>query len=187
VDLQPTLEGTLVTLRPLRAEDFDELYRAASDPKIWEQHPEPDRFQREVFDRYFEGAMKSGGAFAIVDRRTGNIIGSSRFHDLTPDGKEIEIGWTFLERRFWGGRYNGEVKRLMLDHAFRVVQRVVFTVGPKNLRSQTALLKIGAKRIGEVDREDRHGNPRRDVRFAIDRDGWLAKSRPPSTRPPGPD
>jgi RimJ/RimL family protein N-acetyltransferase len=147
-DLQPTLTGELVDLRPLRADDFDALYSAASDPRIWEQHPEQDRYTREVFQRYFDGAIQSGGAFAVIDRRTRRIIGSSRFHSYKEAASEIEIGWTFLERAYWGGAYNGEMKRLLLDHAFRFVDRVVFLVGPQNIRSQRAMEKIGGVRGG---------------------------------------
>ena len=147
-DLQPTLTGELIELRPLRRDDFEALYGAASDPLIWKQHPDPDRYTRHVFQRYFDGAIHSGGAFAVIDRRTGRIIGSSRFHDCNEDASEIEIGWTFLERAYWGGTYNREMKQLMLAHAFRFVRRVVFLVGPDNIRSQRAMEKIGGVRAG---------------------------------------
>ena len=147
-DLQPTLTGELIELRPLRRDDFEALYAAASDPLIWEQHPDPDRYTRHVFQRYFDGAIHSGGAFGVIDRRTGKIIGSSRFHDYNEDASEVEIGWTFLERAYWGGTYNREMKQLMLAHAFRFVRRVVFLVGPDNIRSQRAMEKIGGVRAG---------------------------------------
>jgi RimJ/RimL family protein N-acetyltransferase len=144
-ELQPILRGDRLDLRPLTLADYEDLYRAASDPLIWEQHPEPDRWTRSVFQRYFDGAIESGGALAIVDRSKGRIIGSSRYCNLTPDGREIEIGYTFLERAYWGGSWNGELKKLMIDHALRFVERVVFVVGEKNWRSRKALEKIGAQ------------------------------------------
>jgi RimJ/RimL family protein N-acetyltransferase len=144
-DLQPTLTGDLIQLRPLTREDFDPLFAAASDPLIWEQHPENGRYTRKVFQNYFDGAMESKGAFAIVDRKSGRIIGSSRYCNLNEAKGEVEIGWTFLERTFWGGTYNRELKFLMLGHAFRFVDRVLFVVGENNIRSQKALEKIGAK------------------------------------------
>ena len=144
-DLQPVLTGNLITLRPLTPQDFDLLFTAASDPLIWEQHPENDRYTRKVFQNYFDGAMESKGAFAIIDRKSGRIIGSSRYCNLNEAKSEVEIGWTFLERTFWGGTYNRELKSLMLDHAFRFVDRVLFVVGENNIRSQKALEKIGAK------------------------------------------
>lgn len=147
-DLQPTLRGDLLELRPLRVDDFDALYAAASDPLIWAQHPERDRYKRDVFENFFKGAIASGGAFAVIDRLTGRIIGSSRYAGCNERTSEIEIGWTFLARAYWGGAYNREMKRLMLDHAFRFVERVIFLVGPTNFRSQRAMEKIGGVRVG---------------------------------------
>jgi RimJ/RimL family protein N-acetyltransferase len=147
-DLQPTLTGERLQLRPLRPDDWDALYAAASDPLIWTQHPESDRYQPDVFRRYFDSGLASGGAFVVVDRRTGTIIGSSRYHDYDEARREVEIGWTFLTRDYWGGSYNREMKTLMLDHAFRFVDRVSFNVGVTNLRSQRAMEKIGGVRSG---------------------------------------
>jgi len=152
-ELQPTLTGTLLELRPLREADFEDLYAVASDPGIWELHPEPDRYKEEVVKGFFRGAMDSGGAFAILDRKTGRIIGSSRYFGYDEQRSEIEIGWTFLARAYWGGVYNSELKDLMLRHAFRFVDFVVFLVGPQNWRSQRAMEKIGGVRIGTVRRE----------------------------------
>lgn len=166
-DLQPTLKGQLIEVRPLLPEDFDALFQAASDPLIWEQHPESDRYQRAVFERFFQGAMESGGAFAVIERKSGRIIGSSRYHNLNPAESEVEIGFSFLERAFWGGAYNGELKSLMLQHAFRFVDRVVFVVGPNNLRSQKALAKIGARFLKKVPRPARDGSVGQHLVFAI--------------------
>jgi N-acetyltransferase len=156
-DLQPRLHGQLIELRPLRPDDFEALFAAASDPLIWEHHPEYDRYKREVFKRFFDGAIKSGGALTVIERKSGRIIGSSRYCNLNPARREAEIGWTFLERPYWGGAYNGELKQLMLDHAFQFVDRVLFVVGKDNLRSQQALKKIGARTIGEKKVKARDG------------------------------
>ena len=123
-NLQPTLKGELLELRPLQRDDFDALYSAAADPLIWEQHPEPDRYKREVFQVFFERALESKGAFAIIERKTGRIIGSSRFYGYDAERREVFVGYTFLERAFWGGHYNRELKQLMLDHAFGFVDHV---------------------------------------------------------------
>jgi len=168
-DLQPTLKGTLIEIRPLTREDFDALFAAASDPLIWEQHPENDRYTKEVFQRYFDGAIESKGAFAIVERKSGRIIGSSRYCNLNPVEGEVEVGWTFLERAFWGGSYNRELKTLMLDHAFRFVDRVLFVVGEKNLRSQKALAKIGARFLKKVELPARDGTMTPNFVFFITR------------------
>jgi RimJ/RimL family protein N-acetyltransferase len=163
------LIGDLLELRPLRAEHFNELFVAASDPLIWEQHPESDRHKPEIFQRYFDSAIESRGAFAIIERKSGRIIGSSRYCNLDLAQGEVEIGWTFLERAYWGGLYNRELKKLMLDHAFQFVPRVLFVVGEKNLRSQKALEKIGAKFSHQVEMPDRVGNPLRNVVFVLHR------------------
>jgi N-acetyltransferase len=168
-DLQPTLKGSLIEVRPLRLEDFDDLFAAASDPLIWEQHPESDRHKPEVFQRFFSGAIESKGAFGVIDRQTGRIIGSSRYWNLNPDENEVEIGWTFLERAFWGGAYNRELKSLMVDHALKFVDRVVFIVGENNLRSQKALEKIGARFLKKAERPGPDGSMRRNVVFVITR------------------
>jgi RimJ/RimL family protein N-acetyltransferase len=142
-DLQPTLEGELVTLRPLRAEDFQDLYAVASDPLIWEQHPASDRYEPDVFAAFFREALASGGALVAIDKADGRVVGSSRYYGYDPEKSEIEIGWTFLARSHWGGTYNGEMKRLMMRHAFAFVDHVVFLIGPENWRSRRAIEKIG--------------------------------------------
>ena len=147
-ELQPTLKSEILELRPLRADDFEELYAVASDPLIWEQHPNSDRYKPDVFRKFFDEALASGGALIVLDRKNGRVIGSSRFHCYDLVRSEIEIGWTFLARSHWGGTYNGELKRLMLAHAFRFVDNVIFFIGSTNIRSQRALEKIGGVRIG---------------------------------------
>jgi RimJ/RimL family protein N-acetyltransferase len=121
-DSQPTLNGTLVELRPLRPEDDGDLYP---------------------------------GALLATDAETRRTIGSSRFHGYSEEGSEVEIGWTFLARSHWGGRYSGELKQLMLRHAFRFVNSVVFFVGPENIRSQRAVEKIGGVLEPEPDAKGR--------------------------------
>ena len=162
-DLQPILKGELLELRPLRAEDFHDLYAVAADPLIWEQHPIKDRYKEEVFKEFFREALETGGALIAIDSEDGQVIGSSRFHGYDQEKSEIEIGWTFLARSHWGGIYNREMKRLMLQHAFRFVNSVIFVVGTQNLRSQRAVEKIGGVRVGS--RPD--GNGRDSFVFQI--------------------
>jgi RimJ/RimL family protein N-acetyltransferase len=166
-DLQPTLRGKLIEVRPLKLDDWDALFQAASDPLIWEQHPERDRYTREVFQKFFQGALDSKGAFVVIERKSGRVIGSSRYCNLKPADSEVEIGFTFLERASWGGAYNGELKSLMLEHAFRFVDRVVFVVGENNLRSQKALEKIGASFLKKAEAAAPDGSLRKNVLFVI--------------------
>ena len=150
-DPQPTLQGDLLELRPLRAEDWDALFRVAADPLIWEQHPDHDRWKEGVFRTFFQDALDSGGALIAFDRATGAVIGSSRYFGYDAEKSVVEIGWSFLARAYWGGVYNGEMKRLMLEHAFRSVARVLFIIGPENRRSQRAVEKIGGVRSGLIE------------------------------------
>ena len=162
-DPQPVLAGDLLTLRPLRPDDWDALYAVASDPLIWAQHPAADRYRPDVFRAFFDDALASGGALVARDNASRAVIGSSRFHGYDAEASEVEIGWSFLARACWGGRYNGEMKHLMLDHAFKSVDRVIFVVGRQNLRSQQAVERIGGVRVGtKVD-----PGGRVDVVFAI--------------------
>jgi N-acetyltransferase len=151
-ELQPRLIGELIEVRPLAPDDWEHLFAVASDPLIWEQHPAWDRYREDVFREFFREALETGSAFVVIDRKTGEIIGSSRYFGFDPQESVVEIGWTFLARAYWGGNYNGELKRLMLDHAFRFVERVVFVIGVTNFRSQKAVEKIGGVRVGRRDK-----------------------------------
>jgi len=158
----------------------------ASDPLIWEQHPVRDRHHVEPFREFFDAALRSGGALAVETTR-GKLIGSSRFYDFDQLTGEVEIGWTFLARSHWGGQTNREVKSLMLDHAFQYVERVVFRVAPENHRSQHAVEKLGAMRIGECDGSADSGGCRRwrpcsqrcvrSVLFVITHGDWAAQRK----------
>jgi len=165
-DLQPNLKGELIELRPLMPADWDDLFAVASDSFIWEQHPESDRYKEDVFKIFFSDALESGGAFVIVDKQ---IIGSTRFFGYDPEKSEVEIGWTFLARKYWGGRYNRELKQLMLDHAFKFVENVIFYVGENNIRSQKATEKIGAVKDGLVEKAYGNRPPSLNVRYVIKR------------------
>ncbi len=164
-DFQPHLVGAVLEVRPLRESDYDGLYAAASDPLIWEQHP-ADRYREDVFREYFAEHLASGGAVVVIDRESERIVGTSRYHGYDAERSEVEIGWTFLARSHWGGAYNAELKALMLAHAFRYVESVVFLVHPDNLRSQRAVEKIGGTRIGTRSDETRKDY----VAFEIRRD-----------------
>jgi RimJ/RimL family protein N-acetyltransferase len=167
-DLQPTLSGSLIQLRPLAKEDFADLYECASDPKVWEQHPHLNRYERVVFQKFFDGAIESHGAFAIVDLETSKIVGSSRYYGLNAQNRQITVGYTFLKTDYWGGKFNRELKTLMLNHAFRFVDSVTFEIGISNLRSRKAIEKIGARLLRN---EDLDSNPH--VVYGINRKDFV--------------
>src|SRR5205809_2966731 len=166
-ELQPHLKGKLIELRPLAPDDWDQLFAVASDSLIWEQHPENDRYKEDVFKVFFREALDSDGAFVVVEKKNRQIIGSTRFYGYDQAKSEIEIGWTFLARKYWGGRYNREMKELLLDHAFKFVENVVFYVGQKNFRSQKAMEKIGAIKNGTVKKVYGNRPPSLNVRYVI--------------------
>jgi len=151
-ELQPNhLQNEFIKLRPLQETDFEELYLVASDPLVWEQHPNKMRYQKAIFKNYFEGALLSKGAFLILDSKTNEVVGSSRFYDFDANEKSILIGYTFLGRKFWGNGYNKVLKDLMLNYAFQYVNKVYFHIGAYNYRSQKAIQKIGAVKIAEFE------------------------------------
>jgi len=164
-------------LRPLKQEDFEILYAVASDPLVWEQHPNKDRYKREVFEIFFKGAMESKGALLVIDKKSNNIIGSSRFYGFEKENNSVSIGYTFLGRAYWGHTYNKSLKKLMLDHAFQFVNRVIFHIGASNIRSQKAIGKIGAQYIGSEEMQY-YGESKTNLNFIyqIIKADWIARN-----------
>lgn len=153
-NLQPQhLQNEIIQLVPLQPNDFEALYKVASDPLVWEQHPNKLRYQRAVFQNFFEGAILSKGAFLVRDAQTNEVVGSSRFYDFDQNDKSVLIGYTFIGRKFWGKEYNKALKKIMLDYAFEHVDKVYFHIGAQNFRSQKAIEKIGAQKVGEQEVE----------------------------------
>ena len=150
-NIQPILENDQLILYPLQESDFEDMYLVASDPKIWEQHPNKDRWKKEVFRNFFIGAMQSKGAFRIVDKANGEIIGCTRYYDYNAEKNFILIGYTFYATSCWGKGFNPLVKKLMLDYIFQFVPKVQFHIGATNLRSQIAIGRLGVEKIGEEE------------------------------------
>ena len=153
-DRQPVLTGDLISLRPLRADDWDDLFAVASHKEIWAMHPMHNRWREEVFREFFDEALASNGTLIVEDRASGMTIGSSRYDALDEaGGGSVEIGWTFLHPDYWGTGHNRDMKHLMAGHALESVARVDFRVGETNWRSRKALEKIGARiSAGRVER-----------------------------------
>lgn len=175
--IQPVLENERAILYPLREEDFETLYTVASDPKVWEQHPNRDRWREEVFRTFFDGAMQSKGAFRIVDRSTADTIGSTRIYDYDPQDNSILVGYTFYATRYWGTGMNLSVKTLMLDYLFQHVSRVCFHIGANNIRSQMAIGRLGARMTGEQEIAYFGEQPRMNFIYGIDKEDWSMGGR----------
>jgi hypothetical protein len=152
MNLQSILRNQFITLQPITSSDFEALYVVAADPLIWEQHPDNLRYQKDVFQQYFDSAIESKGAFLIIDNVTNEIIGSSRYYELDKTNKQIAIGYTFIARKYWGTNYNHQLKKLMIDYAFAFVDIVLFYIGEDNIRSQKAIQKIGATYLRQQDK-----------------------------------
>nr|WP_299385683.1 GNAT family N-acetyltransferase [Allomuricauda sp.] len=142
MDLQPTLTNNLVQLRPLVTPDFKSLYKVASDVQIWEQHPVKERAELYGFAKFFAESIKSKGALLILDQISGETIGSTRFKLRPTFGRAVEIGWTFLSRAYWGGKFNGQIKELMVHYALQTMDEVLLFVDKCNVRSQKAVEKL---------------------------------------------
>ena len=173
MNIQPVLETKVVSLQPLVEEDFDDLYSVASDPRIWEQHPNKSRWQKDVFTNFFKGAIQSGGAFKIIDNHTGEVIGSTRFYDYDANEDAILIGYTFYAVKYWGKGYNPAVKRLMLDYIFQFVSKVYLHIGADNFRSQVSIQRLGAVKVDEKVVTYYGESPKLNYIYKFDRKDWF--------------
>jgi N-acetyltransferase len=176
IDLQPVLENQTIQLCPLGEKDFDLLYAVAADPAIWQQHPNKDRWKKEVFQNFFEGAIQSGGAFRVIDKITGATIGSTRFYDYNPGDSSIFIGYTFYATAYWGGGVNPAVKVMMLNYIFQFVDKVYFHIGAENVRSQIAIGRLGAVKVGEQTVTYFGELPKLNFVYEIEKANWQNKS-----------
>ncbi len=177
MNIQQPLQNYFVKLEPLKATDFEKLFAVASDPLIWEQHPNKDRYKKEVFEVFFKGAMESKGAYIIYDAKTNEVIGSSRYYGLDIEKGSITIGYTFFARSHWGGSFNRAAKEVMMGHAFEYVNEVNFHIGAVNIRSQKAITKLGAQKIGEIEMEYYGETSKLNYIYSITKLNWQIQNR----------
>lgn len=173
MDLQTVLENDKVLLLPLKEKDFEEVYSAASNPEVWDQHPNKNRWKKEIFQNFFKGAIESKGAYKIIDKRTGEVIGSTRFYDYNPEENNILIGYTYFARSHWGQGFNKSVKSLMLDYIFQYVSSVILHIGATNYRSQKSIGKLGAKKIDELVVTYFGEEPKHNFVYEIKKEDWV--------------
>jgi len=148
--LNPFLNGSIVSLEPLRAEHAEELWEAAQAPEIWAWLANLN--ERERFDRWMQLTLEaaetgSEGPFTTRDARSGKAIGSSRYLNVRPHDRVVEIGWTWLHPSAWRSGANVEAKLLMMRHAFETLGcvRVEFKTDARNERSRAALAALPTK------------------------------------------
>ncbi len=181
MDRQPVLEGERLQLRPLRPDDWPGLQAIASDPQVWELHPQPLRWCEPALSAYFAGLIDGKGALAVVEKSTGALIGASRYqYGSEADGGTIEIGATMLARSHWGGETNREMKRLMIAHALQHVATVEFWAWQDNARSCRALEKIGARLTERVEDVEIDGRIFPHAVFAITAESFATGPLSPS-------
>lgn len=173
--IQTVLENENFKLIPLQESDFERLFAVAADPKVWEQHPNKDRYKREIFENFFNGAMESKGAFLIFDKNSDQVLGSTRFYDFNEKENNILIGYTFYGTNSWGKNINPQIKKLMLDYIFQFVEEVLFHVGKDNIRSQKAVERLGAEKIGEEEIAYFGEESKINVIFKIKKSDWILK------------
>ena len=170
--IQETLSNENIILRPLQDNDLEALFLQAKIKEIWSQHPNKNRYKREVFENFFLGAIESEGAFVIIDKPTDQIIGSTRFYDHNEKESSIYIGYTFYGKDFWGKNYNSQVKEMMLNYIFEFVEIVNFHVGSENLRSKKAMEKLGAENLGEMMVAYFGEESKRNILYQISKTRW---------------
>lgn len=175
INIQPTLVNEIVLVSPLCDKDFEILYSVASDPQIWEQHPNKDRWKREVFQNFFDGALQSKGAFKVIDKETQSCLGSTRFYDFNEEENSIHIGYTFYSTDCWGKGINHSVKKLMLDYIFQIVNTVYFHIGADNVRSQISIVRLGAVKIAELEVAYFRELPKLNFVYRIKMEDWNSR------------
>jgi N-acetyltransferase len=175
-NLQPTLSNETLVLQPLQPSNFKALYAVAADPKIWEQHPNWDRYKEEVFKEYFDGAIASNGAFLIVHKATQEVMGCTRFYEYNAAENSVGVGFTFLATKFWGGVYNKQIKTLMFNYAFTFVDTVILHIGANNIRSQKGNERIGAKLVNVVNFNSQ-GKALPHHVYAVTKANWLLQGK----------
>ena len=179
------LEGTHVRLEPLLHDHARGLHAATEDDELWSwlsydlRDPAMlERWMKEAFDARDRGTEMP---FAVILRTSGDVIGSTRYLDIRSTFKGLEIGWTWYRRDTWGGPVNPECKYLLLRHAFEVwgAIRVCLKTDIKNLHSQNAIKKLGAKYEGTLRNHyiRRDGTYRDSVYFSIIDTEWPAVKR----------
>ena len=173
IDFQPIIQNEWIIARPLEPDDFESLYAAASDPLVWEQHPNKNRYLREVFENYFKGAIESGGAFFVKDAKTNEVIGSSRYSDYNAAANSVAMGYTFFKRSHWGRGHNHALKTGMLNHIFQFVDTVQFFIGAVNKRSQISIERFGAIKTGEKEMAYFGEAPIFNFVYTITKEHWL--------------
>ena len=152
IDFKLNFETESFSLIQTEDSHFEELYLVAGNPIIWEQHPEKDRWKKEIFSNFFQIAIQNElGCLTIIDKSLGKFIGSTRFYSHDEADSTVRIGYTFLSPEYWGTSANYQIKKVMLDYVFQYIEKVFFDIGENNIRSRKATEKLGAVQYKKGD------------------------------------
>lgn len=174
------LEGTTIELIPLEKEHLEELYTAAADKELWANIPS-DCSDKELFYKNYEFALserENGNQypFVIRNKQTKRLIGSTRFFEIYPSDRKLEIGWTWITKEFWGTTVNLESKLLLLTYCFETLKtnRVQLKTKDNNFRSRKAIEKIGGvfEGILRKDKIQQDGSTRNAAYYSILDNEW---------------
>jgi RimJ/RimL family protein N-acetyltransferase len=176
-----TLEGDVVRLEPLSLTHIPELFLAGGgDDEVWRWMPAPTPHSEAELAGIATGLIERPGVvpFAVILKETGQAVGWTTYHDIPGYADSIEIGWTWYGRAVWRSAVNTECKILLIDHAFDKlgVNRVLLKTDILNIRSQTAIRRIGGLSEGVLRRQRRRldGTWRDTAYFSIIDDEWPA-------------
>ena len=153
------LEGERIRLEPLTKTHFTALAAVAKDERIWEFISINGADENTLLNHLRSATLKRATgeqyAFTVIDKQSGAIIGSTLFHNIFPEHRKLEIGWTWYSPPYWRTGYNRECKLLLLTYCFEVLKtiRVQLVTDENNQRSRTAILGIGAKFEGILRQE----------------------------------
>lgn len=185
IDKDLTLESSRIRLEPLTLGHACELRRTCADPALWEHTFSTNPFlSGEDAVRWTSAAIEAPDtvAFAVVDKASGKIAGSTRFFEIVPAYRKLEIGWTFIATEYWRTHVNTEMKYLLMRYAFESWDaiRVQLKAEARNLRSRAAIARLGATFEGTHRNFRIHPDgSRRDVSFysVIDTEWPILKER----------
>lgn len=150
-NLAARLEGELVVLEPLRESHAEDLWRAAQAPEIWAWLANLGA-DRELFEKWMRLSLEATaegreGVFAVRERATESVVGSTRFMAVRPADRVVEVGWTWFNPSVWRSGVNVETKLLLLGHAFESLGciRVELKTDARNERSRGAMAALPAQ------------------------------------------
>ncbi|MGC2659123.1 MAG: GNAT family protein [Bryobacteraceae bacterium] len=177
---QVALVGKRLRLEPLSQKHLEDLSIAGAQAEIWRWLP-TEHYAAGSMVSFIDGALaqyaqRKAVPFATIDMESAIAVGSTRYHNIEPQQRRLEIGFTWISPTFQGSHVNTEAKFLQLWYAFEILRcrRVEFKTDAKNVRSRNAILRLGAIEEGYFRKHMIYpdGRNRDSVYFSILDDEW---------------